>query len=374
MNFWSKFTGISAILILLISACTTVSNPPLPLPDYSVKSLHSSNFAGLALSCVTREYPNKISHILQSKADALTPKELHPAFYGCYDWHSSVHGHWLLVRLLRFEPKARFAPAIIAALNQNLTQENIKREVAYLSGEGRTGFEVPYGLVWVLQLAAELREWDDPNAKKWLSALTPLETMAAVRLKQWAPNLTYPVRAGTHRSTAFSFSLAYDWALIAKDTKMQQLIYEKSVLFYAQDKNCPLNFEPSGEDFFSPCLMEADLMRRVLTQEQFVIWLSRFLPQIPKTNNASWLVPGKVLDPSDNKLIHLEGLNLSRAWNLEMIALSLPTNDRRRNALLIAANAHRQSSLSNLAAQHYSGAHWLGSFATYLSTGRGLRQ
>ena len=366
-----KMAPIMVGLVLLLVACSSVL-PPVPVPNYSQPPAHSTNFANLALACIAREYPNKLSHILQSEADISSPKQLHPVFYGCYDWHSSVHGHWLLVRLLRYEPEAPFAKDAIAILDRNLTRANIERETAYFKANGRDSFQRPYGLAWVLQLAAELREWDDPNAKKWLNALAPLEALAADRLAGWIPKLVYPVRSGTHRSTAFSFALILDWARIAGNSDMEQLIYNKSVAFYARDENCPLAFEPSGEDFLSPCLMEADLMRRVLDQEQFSIWLGRFLPQIPKQSGTTWLLPGRVIDQSDSKLVHLEGLNLSRAWNLEMIALSLKPDDNRRNALLEAAILHRQSSLPGLSAQYYSGAHWLGSFATYLTTGRGV--
>ncbi|VAV96429.1 FIG00721233: hypothetical protein [hydrothermal vent metagenome] len=366
-SFGSKFL---APCILLLSACTTF--PDTPPPTYSLARDKSSNFAELALACVTREYPNKISHVLQSDADARTPKDLHPAFYGCFDWHSSVHGHWLLVRLLRDAPDAAFAKAAIAALDANLTSENILREIEYLTATGRASFERPYGLAWILQLATELREWDDPKAKKWLQALAPLEAASAQRFTKWTAQLAYPIRTGTHHSSAFAFALALDWARTAADEPLEQEIYLASLQFYARDENCPIGFEPSGEDFLSPCLMEADLMRRVLTEEQFSIWLSRALPGIPKTGRSNWLEPARIGDITDSKSVHLEGLNLSRAWNLEMIALALPKTDRRRNSLFAAALAHRQATALSQTGQDYSGGHWLGSFATYLATGRGV--
>jgi hypothetical protein len=360
------------LLVALLAACSTIS--PTPSPSYVLSQDQAGNFADLALACVTREYPNKVSHVMNGNADARTPRELHPAFYGCFDWHSSVHGHWLLIRLLRVQPDGPFAQQAVAALDQNLTPEHIVREVAYLAAEGRGSYERPYGIAWILQLAAELREWDDPRGKKWLVALRPLEAAAADRFRDWIPKLAYPVRVGTHHSSAFGFALAVDWARIAGDENLEQLIYNASINYYLADTDCPLGYEPSGEDFLSPCLMEADLMRRLLTQDQFVIWLERFLPDIPKNGRGDWIQPGVVLDATDGKLVHLDGVNLSRAWNLEMIAFALPDNDPRRASLFAAAAAHREATLLSLDGENYSGGHWLGSFATYLVTGRGLAQ
>ncbi len=362
---------ILASFALLLAACTTIA--PTPPPNFQLPNQKAANFADLALSCVTREYPNKISHVMLDDAAAQTPRQLHPAFYGCFDWHSSVHGHWLLVRLLRLSPDLEFSKAAKEALNANLTPQNIEREVAYITAKGRTSYERPYGIAWILQLAAELREWDDPLAEKWLAALAPLERAAADKFANWIPKLAYPVRVGTHHSSAFAFSLALDWTQAAEAPKLQALIRRASVSHFLKDRNCPISYEPSGEDFLSPCLMEADLMRRVLPQEQFSLWLTRFLPDIPTNGRGDWLTPGVVLDTTDGKLVHLDGVNLSRAWNLEMIGLALPINDRRRNALFAAALTHREASLLGLSGEHYSGGHWLGSFATYLTTGRGLQ-
>ncbi|PHR53145.1 MAG: hypothetical protein COA47_17200 [Robiginitomaculum sp.] len=362
---------VLASLALLLAACTTLA--PTPPPNFQLSDQRATNFAELALSCVTREYPNKISHVMLDDTAAQTPRQLHPAFYGCFDWHSSVHGHWLLVRLLRLSPQLEFAAAAKDALNANLTPQNIAREVAYITAEGRTSYERPYGIAWILQLAAELREWDDPLAEKWLAALAPLEQAAADKFANWIPKLSYPVRVGTHHSSAFAFSLALDWSQTAAAPKLQNLIRRATISHFLEDINCPISYEPSGEDFLSPCLMEADLMRRVLSQEQFSLWLSGFLPNIPTDGREDWLTPGVVLDTTDGKLVHLDGVNLSRAWNLEMIGLALPINDRRRNALFAAAISHREASLLGLSGEHYSGGHWLGSFATYLTTGRGLQ-
>jgi Protein of unknown function (DUF2891) len=319
----------------------------------------AERFANLALSCVHKEYPNKISHSLNSDADVAPPRKLTPAFYGCYDWHSSVHGHWLLARLARTFPDAAFTLLAREALRQSLTPENIAAEAAYLRAEGRSSFERPYGLAWLLQLGAELRE-SDPE----LSAnLRPLEQAASERLKAWLPKLSHPVRSGEHSQTAFALGLIID---SSDDPALANLARETARRFFIADKSCPLNYEPSGEDFLSPCFAEADVMRRVLPSHEFASWLSGFFP------HTRWPKPEVVTDPSDPRLAHLDGLNLSRAWMLDGIASGLPRDDRRIASLKAAADAHRQAGLASVTGEHYEGGHWLGSFAVYLTTGRGI--
>jgi hypothetical protein len=330
----------------------------------------AERFARLALACVHQEYPNKIAHTLSGDADVKPPRELTPAFYGCYDWHSAVHGHWLLARLARLAPAAPFAAEARAALGRSLTEENLAAELRYLQAKGRTSFERPYGLAWLLQLAAELREWPDDEARRWAQALAPLEQASAERLAEWLPKLTRPVRVGEHSQTAFALGLVLDWARVAGNQPMESLVVARSRDFYAADRDCPLAYEPSGEDFLSPCLAEADLMRRVLAPRELAAWLERFLPRLPRDGSAGWLEPGVVTDPSDPKLAHLDGLNLSRAWMLEGIAASAA--GPRRAALLAAARVHREAGLRNVTGEHYEGGHWLGTFAVYLVTGRGL--
>ncbi|HEX6739935.1 MAG TPA: DUF2891 domain-containing protein [Vicinamibacteria bacterium] len=328
-------------------------------------------FARLALDCVHREYPNKIAHVLEGDADARPPRQLTPAFYGCYDWHSSVHGHWLLARLARLFPEEPFAREARAALGRSLTPEAIAAEVRYLEGKGRVSFERPYGLAWLLQLAAELHEWPDPEAQAWSRALAPLEDLAAARLEAWLPKLVYPIRVGEHSQTAFAFGLALDWARRRERTALAALVSSRSRAYYEKDRACPLAYEPSGEDFLSPCLAEADLMRRVLKPPEFASWLARFLPGVPAARAAGWLAPGIVTDRADPKLAHIDGLNLSRAWMLEGIAAGLPASDRRLPALRAAARAHREAGLLGVTGEHYEGGHWLGTFAVYLLSQRG---
>ena len=332
----------------------------------------AARFATLALACVGKEYPNKIAHVLQSDADALPPRRLTPAFFGCYDWHSSVHGHWLLARLARIFPKASFAQPSRAALAKSLAAANIRTEVAYLTGKGRESFERPYGLAWLLTLAMELREWDDPQARSWSQALEPLENAATKKLATWLPKLTYPIRVGEHDQTAFALGLVLDWARAKQDTATTLLVVERSRSYYLPDRGCPLAYEPSGQDFLSPCLGEADLMRRILEPQRFADWLTTFLPDLPRDGSAGWLTPGVVTDPTDGKLAHLDGLNLSRAWMLEGIASGLPPADARVAGLRAAAERHRKDGLASVTGAHYEGGHWLGTFATYLTTHRGL--
>jgi hypothetical protein len=283
-----------------------------------------------------------------------------------------VHGHWLLVRLARQFPDAPFAPRALAAVGESITLENIAGEVRYLEGTGRTSFERPYGLAWLLQLAAELREWDDPRAKAWSAALKPLEEAAVERLTEWIPKLSRPIRVGEHDQTAFAFGLFLDWARTAGDRATTDLLVGRVRDFYLQDRGCPFSWEPSGHDFLSPCLAEADLMRRVLSPPQFSGWLTAFLPGIPVDGSAAWLAPAIVTDPGDPKLAHLDGLNLSRAWMLEGIASGLPADDSRLTSLRSAAAHHRDSGLRAVTGEHYEGGHWLGSFAVYLTTNRGI--
>jgi hypothetical protein len=333
----------------------------------------AGRFAALALECVHKEYPNKIAHTLQGDADVRPPRELTPAFYGCYDWHSSVHGHWLLARLAHLYPDAEFAAPARAALERSLTPANIAAELAYLQTPGRASFERPYGLAWLLQLVAELRQWDDPAARRWAATLAPLEQEAALRLRSWLPKLHYPIRVGEHSQTAFAFGLVHDWSRVAGDEGLRTLLEQRSRAFYEGDRHCPLAYEPSGEDFLSPCLAEADLMRRILPPREFARWLDGFLPGLPRNGRGDWLPPGVVTDRADPKLAHIDGLNLSRAWMLEGIASGLPPGDRRIGALQAAAAAHAAAALPAVTGEHYEGGHWLGTFAVYLTSGAGLR-
>jgi hypothetical protein len=343
-----------------------------PTPVAAADPAMAERFSRLALACVAKEYPNKISHVLNGDLDVKPPRELTPAFFGCYDWHSAVHAHWLLARLLRTMPDASFAAEARAALARSLTAANIAAEVRYLQGQGRVSFERPYGLAWLLQLAAELREWPSAEGRGWAEVLEPLETLAAARIAEWLPKLSRPIRVGEHSQTAFAFGLMLDWAHDAGGTLSRAGLESRIRELYAADRDCPLAYEPSGEDFLSPCLAEADLMRRILPPAEYARWLRAFLPTLPRDGSARWLVPAVVTDPTDPKLAHLDGLNLSRAWMLEGMASGLPPRDARLPSLRAAAAAHRAAGLRAVTGEHYEGGHWLGTFAVYLVTARGL--
>jgi len=365
---------LAAIVFQACSPQAETLSAPLEYPTTIAPDL-ADRFSALALTCVHQEFPNKISRTTATAEEIGRPKKIFPAFYGCFDWHSSVHGHWLLVRLLRVGPQdAAWRDAAIAKLNQSFTTENIAGEVSNYNRPEGGSWERPYGLAWYLQLTAELREWDDPQAKEWLAILQPLEADIAKGLKAWLPKLAYPIRLGTHNQSAFAFGLMLDWAREAGDKDMERLIIERSKTFHLGDKNCPLAYEPSGEDFLSPCLMEADLMRRMMSVSEFSDWLTDFMPSIPTDGSGDWLAPGIVKDASDGKLVHLDGVNSSRAWNLYNIARALPEGDARKGALVAAAKIHADTGVAAVSAEHYSGSHWLASFATYLMTDRGWNE
>lgn len=367
--------------VLLLAAPPAMSTSSL---RHALDETAASQFADLALACVHQEYPNQIKHLMASDADLAPPRTLTPAFYGCFDWHSSVHGHWLLVRLLREFPDAEFAPAARAALARNLTAENLAAEAHYMGHPDRKAFERPYGLAWLLQLASELDEWeDDLQAAQWRSWLRPLEEIAVANLLDWLPRLHYPIRIGEHDQTAFAFGLILDHARQTKQTVLEEALLDAARRFYLNDRNCPTHYEPSGHDFLSPCLAEADFMRRVLEPAEFSNWLSHFLPNIGQDD---WLPVATVTDRTDGKLAHIDGLNLSRAWMLDGMASALTDDDARHDALIAARNQHARAGLASLGILldegarssqaeetrvHYSGSHWLGSFAVYLMTERG---
>lgn len=329
------------------------------------------SMAALASTCLNQTYPNSIKHILNSSEDATPPDHLYPAFYGCFDWHSSVHGHWLLARASRLLPNHPKTATFMAQLDAHFTAEKLQAELQYFQQPGRAGFERPYGLAWLLQLYAELHAWDHPQAKQWLHNMTPLKDHIVGQLSSWIPKLAYPIRSGEHSQTAFAFGLALDYAEITGDQALQQLLIKHSKRLYLQDQKCPTDYEPSGHDFLSPCLAEADLMRRVMPAAKYAKWLKKFLPKIKQ--GSRWLPVATVTDRVDGKLAHLDGLNLARAWMLEGMAAGLPERDKRRQTLMRLAEQHAQSGLVAVTGEHYAGGHWLGSFATYYLTQRGIR-
>ncbi len=326
----------------------------------------ASRFAKMALRCLHKEFPNKLDHVINEPEDVKRPKELHPAFYGCFDWHSCVHGHWMLVHLLRTFPDLPDAEKIRRAIDENLTAENIATEVAYLHQPNRKSFERTYGWTWLLKLADELHDWDDPDGKRWSRNLQPLVDAIVQRYLDFLPKQTYPIRRGVHQNTAFGLIFALDYSRAVGNSDLEELIVQKSRDYYLNDRACPASWEPSGDDFLSPCLIEADLMRRVLPKEEFSRWFHQFLPGLEKGEPRSLLEPAVVSDRTDPKIVHLDGLNLSRAWCMKGIAASLSKDDPVRQVLLQSAQVHGRTALAHVASGDYAGEHWLASFAVYM--------
>lgn len=363
-----RFTKFLFLSLIAVGACTSgdpgdAALSPAPEENMALTTQGASRFAALALDCMHREYPNKLNQVLKDETGLLPPTTLHPAFYGCFDWHSSVHGHWMLVKLLKEFPQLPERQQIIDGLSQSLSPENISGEVEYFAIESAS-WERTYGWAWLLQLATELESWDNPVARQWAETLQPLTQVIRDRYIEFLPRQEYPIRTGVHPNTAFGLSFAFDYAATVSDGALMESVVSAARRYYADDTDCPLSWEPSGEDFLSPCFEEAALMARVLPDAEFKTWLAAFLPSL---SDPSSLVPANVSDRSDPKIVHLDGLNLSRAWNLYVIAAELDDEQAARRLRGKAAE-HLDASLPHITSEHYEGSHWLGSFAIYALT------
>lgn len=367
-------TAYAQLLPLIVLVCTGACSSGEP-EDTAPKSQEhdtfiltaesASRFAQLALDCMHREYPNKLNQVLGDETRLLPPADLHPAFFGCFDWHSSVHGHWMLIKLLKEFPKLAERQQIIDGLSQSLSVENIAGEIAYFD-DASGSWERTYGWAWLLQLATELESWDDPLGQQWAESVRPLALLIRNRYIEFLPRQEYAVRTGVHPNTAFGLSFAFDYAATTTDNELLESLESAALRYYAGDKDCPLSWEPSGEDFLSPCFEEAALMARIMPEREYEAWLAAFLPSL---STPGGLVPANVSDRSDPKIVHLDGLNLSRAWNLYVIADELDDETVSRHLRVTAAN-HLDASLPHITSQHYEGSHWLGSFAIYALTRR----
>lgn len=329
-----------------------------------LKEAGAIHFSELALHCIQTEFPNKLGHVIIDSSQVKRPVELHPAFYGCFDWHSSVHGHWMLVKILKKNPNISNSNHIISVINKNLTEENINNEIAYFNGELQKSFERTYGWAWMFQLQNELNTWNNDQGKKWAKILKPLTDLLRNRLIDFLPKLTYPIRTGVHPNTAFALAFAYDYAIQTNDNELKELIINRSIDYYANDNNYPAYLEPNGTDFFSPSLLEADLMHRILTPKAYRIWIDKFMPIIPENLTT----PAIVSDRSDLSIVHLDGLNISRAWCMLGISNNLSKNNPNKKILFESANIHLNDALKNIASGNYAGEHWLASFAVYTLT------
>jgi hypothetical protein len=332
---------------------------PATVPTSDLNIEQANQLAQLPLNCIHTEYPNKLGQTIGSEEDLKPPSVLHPAFYGCFDWHSAVHGHWSLVALLKQFPNLEQADQIKQKLLANISKAHIEKEVEYFSGEYNKSYERTYGWAWLLKLAEELHTWDDDTARELERNLQPLTDTIVQKYLDFLPRLNYPIRVGEHTNTAFGLSFAWDYANTIKHTPLKSLIEQRAKDFYQNDTGCPLSWEPSGFDFLSPCLEEAALMKRVLAEEAFRAWLDDFLPQLK--DPAFTMAVGEVSDRTDGKLVHLDGVNFSRAWCLYTLSEGLPEYQHLENI----ANQHINYSLPNLVGDSYEGGHWLGSFAIY---------
>ena len=320
----------------------------------------AEKLADIPLACLNKEFPNKLSQVLNGKSDLKSPKKLHPIFFGCFDWHSSVHGHWLLTKFLNDHPATNLSENIAKQWNDKFTLLKCLKEVNYFSIKNNTNFERTYGWAWFLKLHGELLNSKHKNGQEWAKALQPLAKVFIKKYSEFLPKLAYPVRVGTHTNTAFGLSFALDYARQVKDVELEKLIIEKAKQFYLNDKKGPLKWEPSGFDFLSPCLEEANLMANVLTPIEFKKWIKGYLPQLLKKQFK--LEPGKVIDRTDGNLVHLDGLNFSRAWCLYRLSKHLP---KQKENLIEIANNHVKTSINQVIGSHYMGSHWLASFLVY---------
>ena len=334
--------------------------PDLP----TLTPAQASAWARLGLGNIQREYPHLLQHMVTGPEDARTPRHLHPAFYGSYDWHSCVHMHWMLVRLLRVFPQLPERPEIEAVLARHLAPANIEVEAAYLSSPTRTVFERPYGWAWLLKLDQELRSHHPALS----AGLAPLTRLIRDGFMTYLPALTHPIRHGVHSNTAFATGFALNWARATDDQALKLLCTSRAATWFGHDRDYPAQYEPSGEDFFSPALAEAGLMARILPQQVFVGWFDKFLPRLTQGDPAALLTPATVSDPADPKISHLIGLNLNRAWVWRRLAGVLPAGDARVPFLLDAAQRHYAAALPLLSEEDYQRAHWLASFAVYALT------
>lgn len=359
MNLLARCAALFMLSSMPLSGAIAVEDREVADSMPSLTREQAEYLYQFAFHCIDQEYPNKVGHTMADAQDMATPSTLHPAFYGCFDWHSAVHGHWTLVNILMLYPQLEQAEAVRRKLADNMTRENILQEVAYFEGEHNKTFERTYGWVWVLKLAEALDAWDDPLAGALQQNLQPLTNLLERRLLEFLPLLTYPVRVGEHANTAFALSFALDYARAFQRTALEDLIVGRARDYYLRDRQCPLGWEPGGFDFLSPCLQEAALMAKVLPADEYARWIGDFLPEVAGDGPVG-LSPALVSDRSDGKLAHLDGLNFSRAWCLREISHAID-----RPALIALADEHLAFSYDKISADEYAGAHWLATFALY---------
>lgn len=337
----------------------------MPRFDQPMTNEQAAAFSKLALDCITTEYPNKPGQVMVGDESALTPRQLHPVFYGCFDWHSAVHGHWLLVRLLKLYPGHSAAELTRNVLEAQFSTDALLAEAEYFDEDHNRSFERMYGWAWLLRLVVELRAFDDPYARQWAQRLAPLEQRIVALTLDYLPRLDWPIRTGVHPNTAFALGQALDYARAAGHAELEEMVDGRSKAYFGEDRQYPVEYEPSGQDFFSAALAEADLMRRVLPAGEYSEWLDDFFPGLRQGDLGRLLEPATVSDVTDGKIVHLAGLNLHRAWTMRSVAWALPEGDPRASVLLESAAEHLAAGLDYVFSGHYEGEHWLATFAVY---------
>jgi hypothetical protein len=362
------FSYLTAMASGQESEAEEVADIKMPKLGEALTGEQIESFAKLALKNIQTEYPNKPGNVVVDLDSVRTPKEMHPAFYGCFDWHSSVHGHWMLIRLLRLYPNQKLENVIREKLNQNLSAENLAGELRYFEEKQHKAFERTYGWAWYLRMVDELEDWDDEDGKRWRENLRGLEELLVKRTFDYLPKLSFPIRTGLHGDTGFALAQILDYARKLNNAELEALIVKRAKDYYLGDVKYPTKYEPSGQDFFSSCLNEADLMRRVLAPQEFSKWFDRFLPTLKDGDGGNLLVPVEVSDTKDGYIVHLAGLNLSRGWCMQGISSSLPEEDSRGQLLKRSAADHAEMGYKYVFSGNYEGDHWLATFAIYLQT------
>jgi len=359
-------------LTVLLFSCISQAPTPATYPE-SLTEEEISIFTKTAMESIVQEVPWTEFKTYLGEESVVTPKELHPTFYGCFDWHSAVHNHWMLVRILKTHPGFEGEQVVRDFLHKQFSKENLRTEAAYFENLKHSDFEEPYGWAWVLLLALELRTWEnDVDAKIWAAHLHPLEKQIVNLFSGFVPLIPAPERHGMHENTAFAFSLAWDYAHALHLTNLEKSISKRAQDFFLKDVNYPSLYEPSGKDFLSPGFAEADLMRRVLSQNDFQSWLTSFFPNLENGRLGNMLTPTLQSGAMQGAYMHHIGLNFSRSWAMEGIVLALPNEDSRIDILLNAASLHREAAMDFVTTGVYDGDHWLPTFAVYLLTSRGL--
>lgn len=341
------------VVLLSVTSIKSQTNTTLVFDEKKADYLYH-----FAFECIDQEYPNKLNQVLGDESYLAPPRELHPAFYGCFDWHSSVHGHWTLVTVLNEFPDFKYRDEILQKLQNNITKENIQKEIQYFDDEHNKDYERTYGWAWLLKLDEALLDWNSTEASELHEALSPLVDLIADKFVEFLDKLNYPIRVGEHTNIAFGMSFAYDYAK-KYNQPLATKIEEKARQYFMEDCECPLTWEPGGFDFLSPCLQEASLMQKVLEEKEYKKWLKKFLPGFEK-NPEKFLEVAIVSDRSDGKLAHLDGLNFSRAWCLFEMGTAL-----KNQKMIDLGVEHFNYSYEKMDSGEYAGAHWLASFAVF---------